>query len=217
MRYLGSVVLALATVVAPSLASAQTAANARTLELTFNGGLVTLVARNVTVNEIMSEWARQGGSKVTNADKLTGTAVSYEFHNAPEAVVLQSVLRSAAGYIAAPRRAGGTTGPSIIEQLIILPTSRPSANAVITMPTNLMQQNPQIYQGTPDDDIPPVRPEQSQQQDTPPPQPGGRPQTPSTQPTVGGVGTSMTPGVVIAPVKPGTPVAPGTIIKTPVA
>jgi hypothetical protein len=209
---MASVMLALATVVAPSVVSAQTSAPGRTLELTFADGLVTLVARGVTVPEIMGEWARKGGSRVTNAEKLTGGPVSYEFHNVPEAVVLQSVLRSAAGYIAAPRRAGGPVGASTLEQVMILPTSRPSANAVITMPTN-PSPNQQVYQGSPDDDIPPVRQAPNVPQ---PDQPANRPAAPSTQPTVG-VGTSPTPGVVIAPVKPGTPVAPGTIIKTPAA
>ena len=205
MRYLASVVLTVATVLVPSGAKAQTVASGRALDLTFNNGLVTLVARGVTVPEIMGEWARQGGSKVVNAEKIVGGLVSYEFHNIPETVVLQSVLRSAAGFIAAPRRPGGPSGASTIEQVMILAVSRPSTNAVITMPTN-PAPNPLVIQGSPDDDIPPVRPA---------PQPGPqRPPAPSNQPAPG-VGTSPVPGVIIAPVKPGAPVAPGTIIKSP--
>lgn len=208
MRIIATVVLAVATVAAPSWASAQTAASSRALEISFQNGLVTLVARGVTVPEIMAEWARKGGSRITNAEKIVGGPVNYEFTNVPETVVLQSVLRSASGYIAAPRRLGGPTGASTIEQVMIVATSRPSANAVITMPT-APAQNSQVYQGSPDDDIPPVtvRPQPEQ-----PKQP--QPQAPSTQPSVG-VGTSLTPGVVVAPTKPGTPVAPGTIIKSP--
>jgi hypothetical protein len=205
MRFLASVVLTVTIVLAPAVAMAQTAAPARTLELTFNNGLVTLIARGVTIPEIMGEWARKGGSRIVNAEKIVGGPVSYEFHDVPEVVVLQSVLRSAAGFIAAPRRTGGPTGDSVIEQVMILATSRPSANAVITMPTNPMP-SPVVIQGSPDDDIPPAMPM------APRPQ-APAPQVMSTQPTVG-VGTSPTPGVVIAPVKPGTPVAPGTIIKS---
>lgn len=207
MRLLLSVALAFA--LAPAGAMAQTA-SARALELSFDNGLVTLVARGVTVPEIMGEWSRKGGSRIVNAEKLVGGPVNYEFHNVPETIVLQSVLRSAAGYIAAPRRPGGPDGASKLEQVMILATSRPSANAVITMP-NLPTPPPQVQmQGSPDDDIPPATSQQ--------PQPGGmpsRPQAPSTTPTVG-AGTSATPGVVIAPVKPGTPVAPGQIIKSPI-
>lgn len=204
MRYLAPVVLAVTTVLAPAGAMAQTPAPTRTLELTFNQGKVTLVARGVTVPEIMGEWARKGGSRVVNAEKIVGGPVTYEFHDVPEGIVLQSVLRSAAGFIAAPRRPGGPTGASELEQVMILAVSRPSANAVITMPTNPMP-SPVTLQGSPDDDIPPVTP---------------RPQLPPQSPQAAAngavpVATSPTPGVVIAPVKPGTPVAPGTIIKSP--
>lgn len=214
MRYLAPVAIMVAALLAPAPVAAQATAPARTLELNFNNGRVTLVARNVTVPEIMNEWARKGGSKVTNAEKIVGGTVSYEFHDQPEAVVLQSVLRSAAGFIAAPRRPGGPTGASNIEQVMILAVSRPSANAVITMPTssapNYSAPNPMpnpALQGSPDDDIPSVAPRPAAQQ-----QPA--PQAPSNQPSAG-LPTSATPGVVIAPVKPGTPVAPGTIIKSP--
>lgn len=217
MRYLAPVVLALATVSAPAGASAQTPAPSRALELSFNDGLVTLVARGVTIPEIMGEWQRKGGSRMINAEKIIGGPVSYEFHDVPETVVLQSLLRSAAGFIAAPRRDGGPTGASTIEQVMIIAVSRPTAGPVTTMPAAPVQPpqpypQPQPYQqpqqaGSPDDDIPPARPAQ-----TP------APQTPSSQPSIAGVGTSATPGVIVpllGPAKPGTPVTPGTIIKSP--
>jgi hypothetical protein len=207
MRYLAPVALTVAGLLAPATAVAQNAGPTRTLELSFNNGKATLVARGVTVPEIMAEWARKGGSVVTNAEKLAGGPVSYEFHDVPEAVVLQSVLRSAAGFIAAPRRPGGPTGASGIEQVMILAVSRPSASAVITMPTyqNPMP-NPVTLQGSPDDDIPSVAPQR-----LPPPQP--QPPGPANQPSA--PATSQTPGVVIPPVTPGKPVAPGVIIKSP--
>lgn len=209
MRYLAPVAVTVAALLAPLPVAAQTPAPGRTLDLTFNNGHVTLIARGVTVSEIMAEWSRKGGSQVTNGDKLGGGPVNYEFHDVPESVVLQSVLRSAAGFIAAPRRPGGPTGASAIEQVMILAVSRPSATAVITMPTNSMPNNPvpnpQAMQGSPDDDIPSVGPKA----------PAKQPPAPSNQPSAG-LPTSATPGVVIAPVKPGTPVGQGVIIKSPV-
>lgn len=200
MRYLAPVALTLATVLAPAGAMAQTPAPSRQLELSFKNGLVTLVARGVTVPEIMGEWSRKGGSRVVNAEKMIGGQVDYEFHDVPESVVLQSLLRSAAGFIAAPRRAGGPAGASTIEQVMIIAVSRPSASAVITMPTNLSPNPVQII-GSPDDDIPPARPAM--------PQPQASQQPPAAQPGTP-VQTSATPGVVIPVNKPGTP-----IIKTP--
>lgn len=214
MRYLAPVLLALATAGVPAQAVAQTAPvasqSARALELSFNNGLVTLVARGVTVPEIMAEWARKGGSKIVNGEKVASGLVAFEFHDVPESRVLQSVLRSAAGFIAAPRRPGGPTGDSAIEQVMILATSRPSASSsAVTMPTSPVVYNEpppqQPLQGSPDDDIPPVSGFGA------PRAPGVAP-VPSDRPTVG-VATSPTPGVVIAPTKPGTPVPPGTIIK----
>jgi biotin carboxyl carrier protein len=130
----------------------------------------------------------------------------------PEAVVLQSVLRSASGFIAAPRRPGGPQGPSQIEQILIVAVSRGNASAVITMPTVLAPQ-PVSLQGSPDDDIPPV-----QRMGPQPAQPGPQPNAPSPQPSAQPTApmTSPTPGtVLLPPVKPGTPVTPGTIIKSP--
>jgi hypothetical protein len=213
MRYIAPVVLALATALAPSRATAQVAAPSRQLELSFNHGLVTLVARGVTVPEIMGEWSRKGGSKVVNAEKMPGGTVTYEFHDMPEAIVLQSLLKSAAGFIAAPRRAG-SVGASTIEQVMILAVSRPTSSSVMTMPTQNqnLQSNPVQIQGSPDDDIPPARP--NGPQPAPQPQaPGQTPPPPSTQPNLAGVQTSATPGVVIPAPKPGTPIAPGTVIK----
>lgn len=193
----------------PAAASAQQAG--RVLDLSFADGKVTLVAKNVTLVEILNEWGRKGGSRMVNADKLLAGQVNYEFHDADEVTVLRSLLRSAAGYLAAPRRAGGPTGASSLEQVVILATSRPTtSSSVATMPTQPIA-NPVPTDGSPDDAIPPVRPE------PPPPAqrpaPGVAPPPPSApldRPSVGAV-TSATPGVIPAPVKPGAPV--GTIIK----
>ena len=210
MRNLASVVLAMATALVPAGALAQTPASGRALDITFNHGLVTLVARNVTVPEIMGEWARKGGSKVINAERIVGGPVTFEFHDVPEATVLQSVLRSASGFIAAPRRAGGPTGASVMEQVMILAVSRGNASAVITMPSTQVA-GPVPIMGSPDDDIPPAQrlgPQPSPQV-TPGPQSSAQPTAPMTSPTPG--------SVVVPPVKPGAPVQPGQIIKTPTA
>lgn len=190
----------------PAVASAQQAG--RVLELAFNDGRVTLVARNVTLVEVLQEWSRKGGSLMVNAEKLTAGLVTYEFRDADELAVLKSLLRPAAGYIAAPRRPGGPTGPSSLEQVVILATSRPTASAAVAaMPTQPVA-NPVTASGSPDDEIPPVRPEPAQP--APKPQGAPGPSTPLDRPSVGTV-TSPTPGVIPAPAKTGAPA--GQIIK----
>ncbi len=133
---------------------AQTTAGARKLDLSFDHqGHVTLVAQNVTVREILAEWARLGGTTMVNADKLTGGPISVQFEAQPEAAVLESLLRSSAGYILYPRLQG-TQGASSWQSVSILATSHPT-----TLYTPAAQSAPQIapvVQSMPDDEIPPV-------------------------------------------------------------
>lgn len=213
MRHL-AVVLALSALVlgaSTSSARAQSAPAGRQLSLTFDDGRVTLLASGVTLAEILQEWQRQGGSRFVDAERLSSGPVTYEFHDVPEAAVLKSLLRSAAGVIVAPRRPGGPTGASYIEQVIVLPTSRPTTSSAAA-PVMAMQSpnpNPVPIVGQPDNDIPPATPiPNPAEQRTPPP-----PTAPSDRPSVGTAGTSATPGVIVAPVKPGTPVPAGVIIK----
>ena len=68
-------------------------------------GRVTIIADNVPLRQILQEWARVGQTKIVNADKLAGPAhnVTLQLIDAPERDALDILLRSASGYIAAPR------------------------------------------------------------------------------------------------------------------
>ena len=63
----GAVLLTTAGLPAQS-ASTAAAQSERKLELTFRDGTVTLVAANVTVREILDEWARRGGTRILNGE-----------------------------------------------------------------------------------------------------------------------------------------------------
>src|SRR5579872_5767433 len=80
----------------------------RKLDLTFKDGKVTLVAQGVTVREIMAEWAQRCGCTVQGSERLTGGVykLPIEFADLPEATVLESLLRSAGGYLLGPRAPG---------------------------------------------------------------------------------------------------------------
>lgn len=146
-------------------------ATERKLLLSFDrNGLVTLVAQNVTVREILAEWARQGGTQIQNADKLTGQPINVQFDGQPEAVVLESLLRGVAGYILYPRMEGANSA-SVWQSVSILPTSHPTQ--LYSSPTASAPQIAPVTQTMPDDEIPPVTaapnaPAQTQQA---PPQP----------------------------------------------
>src|SRR5690349_605789 len=96
----------LALGVASTTASAQSAAP-RKLQLSFDADRrVSLAAQNVTVAEILAEWARQCGCYVVNGNRLGGAplAVPIQFERAGQADVLASLLRQAAGYVLTPSR-----------------------------------------------------------------------------------------------------------------
>jgi hypothetical protein len=131
-------------------------ASAGDLSLTIVDGRVTLVATDVTVRQILAEWARIGQTKIVNGDKLFGPPVTLELHDVPEGKALETVLRSAAGYVVAPRIAGAS-GTSIYDSISILATSRaPAVTQAAPSPfINRPQQSqpqPMMPQVTDDDD-----------------------------------------------------------------
>lgn len=120
------------------------------LRLSIANGRVTLFAQNVTVREILAEWARVGQTKIVNAEKLSGPPVTMELDNVPEAQALDTVLRSAAGYVMAPR-AAGAPGASVYDRILILASSRPPA-VIATPPPFGGRAMPQARRGPQDED-----------------------------------------------------------------
>ena len=203
--------------VAPAIAQ-----GARKLDISFDNGMVTLVAENVTLREILTEWARKGGSRIVNAEKLAGSPVYLtEFKGQPEADVLRALLREAPGYGVsmrdAPARGTSTVGTVLILATRTVPVSTSSVSAPVSSQPQFQAPQPQaaprLIQGSPDDQIPPVQPITDT---NPPTTPGGAiANNPNLRTGQGGIVTSTVPGVVI-PVQgdparmggPGTPTAP---------
>lgn len=111
-----------AVLAALALAGSAVTAAAGDLKLTINNGLVTLVAQDVPVRQILAEWARLGQTTIVNGDKLTGPALTLQLVDRPEREVLDVVLKSASGYIAA-QRPTLLANASQFERVMILPTS----------------------------------------------------------------------------------------------
>jgi hypothetical protein len=189
-------------------------ARADELKLTIADGKVTLDADNVPLRAILAEWTRVGETQIVNAEKLTGAPITVHLANVPEAQALDIVLRSASGYMAAPRPAGAA-GASRYDRVIILASSRPTVTGPPPAFTN--QQQPRFQPPPPmvpqpgdeaDDD-------QEPSEEAPPtampgfaPQPGAMmpgqvaPNAPGFQPA--------TPATVQMPVPPGQ-VPPGQV------
>ena len=104
------------------------AASAAELRLEIADGFVTVVATDVPLPQILAEWARVGGTRIVNAERVAGPPVSLQLEKVPEQQALAVLLRSVAGYLAAPRRAG-VPGASQYESVMILATSTPPAAA----------------------------------------------------------------------------------------
>jgi hypothetical protein len=128
----------------------------RQLELSFDQeGHVTLIANNVTLREILAEWARRGGTRIVNLEKLAGGPIEYpiRFENAAEMDVMQALLRGVAGKAYVPRVLG-TPGASRLEIVHLTPVSNASGALVAAPPAT---PNPNIpTRGAPEDEIPPV-------------------------------------------------------------
>jgi hypothetical protein len=103
-------------------AAATASGAAAELKLDIRDGKVTLDARDVTVRQIMTEWARVGQTRVINLERVGSTPVTLQLSAVPERQALDIVLRSLAGYLAAPRTAG-TKGASAYDRILILAAS----------------------------------------------------------------------------------------------
>jgi hypothetical protein len=107
-------------------------ASAGELALSFKDGRVTLKATDVTLRQVLNEWARLGQTRIVGLEKLGGGLLTLELTNVPEKQALEILLRSVAGYAAAPRAsvaAGADMAASLsrFDRLMLLPTSVASA------------------------------------------------------------------------------------------
>ena len=119
-------------------------AGAQQLKVSFNEGLVSVDATAVPVRQILNEWAKQGGTKVVGVERVTGAPLTIKLIDVPESRALEVILRSVAGYMAAPRATG--TGASMYDRILVMATSSaPAASAAAPRPA---PQNPGFNAGT---------------------------------------------------------------------
>lgn len=129
-------------VFAALLCAPAASARAGDLRLSIANGRVTIVAQDVTVRQILDEWGRVGQTKVVGAERLTGPSVTLELNDVPEARALETLLRSASGYIAKPR--SGTVGTSSYDRILIMPASKPPAMSAAPPSFNNPRPQPQV-------------------------------------------------------------------------
>src|SRR5262245_14636333 len=92
------------------------------VQLAMQNGRVTIVAKDATLRQILTEWARVGQTKVVNIERVGGAAMTLQLTNVPEQEALDVLLRSVSGYLAAPRP---TSVPNLsrFDRILLMPTS----------------------------------------------------------------------------------------------
>jgi hypothetical protein len=124
-------------------------ASAQVLSLEFHDGRVRLTAENVPVSRILDEWARLGGTKIVNGERVPGAPVTLQLTDVPERQALDIVLRGAAGYMVLARDTV-TPGASAFDKVLVLPTT--SRAPVAAAPPQPAPPPPQ-FQNRPDTDV----------------------------------------------------------------
>jgi len=98
------------------------------LKLTIHDGKVSLDAEEVTIRQILTEWARVGKTRVINLERVNSGPVTIQFEGVPEDQALDIILRSLPGYVAAPRTTM-MADASIYDRILLMPTTTPVASS----------------------------------------------------------------------------------------
>lgn len=139
-----SVFKPLALVIVTWLAAGSTAF--ADVHITIRNGQVSLVAKDATLRQILTEWARVGQTKIVNVERIPGGPITLELKDVPEQEALDVLLRSVSGYMAAPR-ATVVANASAFDRIIVMPTSvAPRAPAGAAAPPPVFPQQGQFGQ-----------------------------------------------------------------------
>lgn len=205
------------------------------VKLEILNGLVTLDTKDATIREIFAEWARVGQTRVANAERVTGSPMTLQLQNVPERQALEIILRSAAGYVAAPR-AVKQAALSEFDRIVLMPGARPAGTPTQSSVSSPGPTQPQQMFGRGQRFLPPPPSSDVDDQDEPlpnaqmpipsvtrPGMPVGLPPTANSgeAPNAQGPATSIAPmpqsasrpGMATPPAQPGTPNPPAPPIK----
>jgi len=92
------------------------------LTLSIGNGRVSISAQDVPLRQVLAEWERQGGTKIVNRDRVPASLLTIELTNVREEKALETILRTAAGFVAVARGAD-STGASMYARIVIMPGS----------------------------------------------------------------------------------------------
>ncbi len=99
------------------------------VKISIRDGQVSIAAKDATVRQILTEWARVGRTQIVNVERIPGAPITIELQNVPERDALDMLLRSISGYIAAPR-ATSVSDASLFDRIVVMPTTAAPNTAV---------------------------------------------------------------------------------------
>jgi hypothetical protein len=183
------------------------------VRLTLHDGLVSIVAKDATVRQILEEWARVGQTRIVNVERIAGGPMTIEISDVPEKQALDILLRSVSGYVAAPR-ATIIGDASRFDRIMVNPAAaQPRSNTPSSAaPPPLPQSRFQLQPFQPESDDPLLNPNL-------PGDPGQRPPvvnvfTPPMPPLPDG-GRGATAPAFPAPTAPVGTATPGMVLPPP--
>jgi hypothetical protein len=122
------------------------------VQLSLSNGRVTLVAKDATLRQILTEWARVGKLKIVNLERIPGGPLTLELRDVPEGEALDILLRSLSGYIVAPR-ATQVADASVYDSISVMPTiATPAARTAAAAPPPAPFTPPSAFLPNADDD-----------------------------------------------------------------
>ena len=95
---------------------------AASLTLSVRDGLVSLDAQDVTLRQILTEWARVGRTRIINVERIAGGPITLKLNAVPEKQALDIILRTIPGYMAVPR-ATHVADASLYDSILIMATT----------------------------------------------------------------------------------------------
>jgi hypothetical protein len=105
------------------------------VQLSIGNGRVSLVAKDATLRQILTEWARVGQTRIVNVERIPGGPMTLELKDMPEDQALDLLLRSVSGYLAAPRPVM-VASVSRFDRIVVMPTvAQPKPAVTAAAPT----------------------------------------------------------------------------------
>jgi hypothetical protein len=103
------------------------------VQIVFDGGRVTLAAGEAPLGDVLAEWGRVGGTRITGIERLAPVRLTKVVVAADERTVLEELIGSTSGLITKDR-AEPRTNASRFESVAIVASPRAPTNSAVRRP-----------------------------------------------------------------------------------